>query len=481
MRVYKTVVLVAVFLAACLVLPAAGKIETRPAQAAERPNVILILADDLDLQLLEEHPADYPNLQKLAAEGTTFENAFVTDSLCCPSRATILRGQYAHNHQVLTNEPPNGGYTRFRDLGLENSTVATWLQSSGYKTTLIGKYLNGYGNTSAVPQGWNDWYSDSLDSTGGKINDNGTVGPYDGYLTDVLANRATQFVQGTAGSGQPFFMFLAPRNPHPNQEPAPRHQDLFAGATSPRPPSFNEPDVRDKPAWIRNQPVLTSDQIASIDSLYRNRLQQMMAVDEMVGRLFGTLQASGELDNTYIVFTSDNGFHMGQHRLLPSKWTAYEEDARVPLIVRGPGVPAGRSLGHMVLNNDFAPTFADLAGAEVPSYVDGRSLKPLLTASPPPTEDWRSAFLEEGRHDSNQQYEALRTEGHLYVEYPKTGERELYDLRADPYQEQSLHATADPAFVAQLEDRLRALRNCATASCRVAEDSAVDDVTPRRL
>ena len=173
-------------------------------------------------------------------------------------------------------------------------------------------------------------------------------------------------------------MWLGTKAPHaPAPRPPPRER--LPGVPVPRPPSFDEEDVSDKPAWVRDNPPLDPEQIASHEDLYRKRLQSMLAVDDMIGRLVDALRKNGELDNTYIFFTSDNGFHMGQHRLTTGKWTAYEEDIRVPLIVRGPGVPEGRTLPHLVLNNDFAPTFADLAGAKTPYFVDGRSLVPLLT------------------------------------------------------------------------------------------------------
>jgi arylsulfatase A-like enzyme len=304
------------------------------------------------------------------------------------------------------------------------------------------------------------------------MNSNGTLAPFEGYETDVLADKATAFVERSAGGAQPFFMYLAPKNPHEAQYPAPRHRDLFPGVAAPRTPSFNEADVSDKPAYIRNLAPLTAGQIADIDALYRERLQQMMAVEDMLERLFATLLASGELENTYIFFGSDNGSFLGQHRIQNSKWSPYEEASRVPLIVRGPGVPAGRTLEHMVLNNDYAPTVADLAGVSAPDFVDGRSLVPLLTGTPPPPVSWRSAFLEEGRHGLSNQYRAVRTEDYVYVENGaenNAGERELYDLRADPYQLENEFATADPALVARLQERLGALRDCAAAACHAAE------------
>lgn len=440
-----------------------------------RPNIILVLADDLDKKSVSR----LPKLKSLMVdEGTTFTNAFVTNSLCCPSRATILRGQYSHNHRVFTNVRDTGGFDQFAALGHENSTIATWLRSGGYRTALIGKYLNNYDATDGVRPGWSEWYgSAGAEYYQYKINENGTVISYpntdpQSYQPDVHARQAGDFVKRAAAGTQPFFLYLAPRTPHEPATPAPRHENLFLGATAPRPPSFNEQDVKDKPGWVRSRPVLDSQQIASIDDLYRKRLQSMAAVEDMIDNLIQTLQNSGELDNTYIFFTSDNGFHLGQHRLKPGKWSPYEEDIRVPMIVRGPGVPAGRTLGHMVLNNDLAPTFSDLAGVTPTTVVDGRSLKPILTSTPPPVSSWRSAFETEaagGLLGSRPAYQAVRTKQYIYVEYV-SGERELYNLNTDPYQLNNVYATSDPALVTSLKSRLDALRNCTGGGCHSAEE-----------
>jgi N-acetylglucosamine-6-sulfatase len=518
--------------AACLILVgcslAAAEQETRGAEETagveraanaetpERPNIILILTDDLDVGSISR----LPNLRSLLIErGTTFENAFVTDPLCCPSRATILRGQYPHNHEILSNEPPQGGFEKFRAMGHQRSTIATWLESAGYRTILVGKYMNGYEGTH-VPPGWDEWYAVSGNYTSTDLNENGRIVSYDpesDHLDDVLAERAADYV-GRPGGGapsffvpdRPFFMWLGTTAPHQPADPAPRHANALTNASLPRPPSFDEGDVSDKPDWIRDNPPLNPEQIAFAEDLYRKRLQSMLAVDEMIGQLVDALKESGELDNTYLVFTSDNGFHLGQHRLTAGKWTAYEEDIRVPLIVRGPGVPEGRKLDHLVLNNDLAPTFADLAGAEVPSFVDGRSLEPLLTDAPPPPENWRQAFLVEAMAESAEVppsvddqsliplltgdtqppedtrrsspldeaplkdagrpgLEAIRTEDHLYVEY-ETGESELYELRKDPYELNNVYEDTDLDHLWRLEGWLEALRDCVGEECRTVED-----------
>jgi N-acetylglucosamine-6-sulfatase len=483
--------------------------------APEHPNVILILTDDLDVASISH----MPNLRSMLIErGTTFENAFVTDSLCCPSRATILRGQYAHNHEILSNEPPHGGSGKFRSLGREDSTVATWLQSGGYRTVLFGKYMNGYEGT-RVPPGWSDWYGVSGNYTSTRLNENGRLVDYDPeqyHLDDVLAEKATNYVRDPSGNvpsfllpDKPFFMWLGTKAPHQPADPAPRHADALADVSLPRPPSFDEENLSDKPDWIRDNPPLSSEQSSYMEDLYRKRLQSMLAVDEMIGELVGALKESGELDDTYIFFTSDNGYHMGQHRLSVGKWTAYEEDIRVPLIVRGPGVPEGVKLEHLVLNNDLAPTFADLGGVAPPDFVDGRSLVPLLGANPPPADEWRQAYLveamaevtgtpsladdntprlltgdpwpyEDSRRSSLLErpsledagrpgLQAVRTQDHLYVEY-ESGESELYDLEEDPYELDNVYEETELEYLWRLEGWLDALRECVGEECRAVED-----------
>lgn len=393
-----------------------------------RPNIVLIMADDLDVGSMSYLPR---TKALLADRGLTFKNAFVTDSICCPSRASFLRGQYPHNHGVLTvDDSPTGAFRAFYEQGRESSTIATWLKDAGYRTVLLGKYFNGYKDNTHIPPGWDEWYA--TDGAGTQFNENGTLKTYDTSVynpTDVLADHATDYIRRTVQNPRPFLMYLTPKPPHARSIVADRHKYTFADAQTPRTPSFNEKDVTDKPSWVRSKPLLSPENEAFIDARYRERLQTLLALDELVERVVTELETSGELNNTYIFFTSDNGYHMGQHRLMPMKQTAYEEDIRVPMIVRGPGVPAGATVNRFVLNNDFAPTFAGLAGAVTPDFVDGRSFKPLLDGVPPTT--WRRTFLVEkwGELAMRHEYKAVRTPNYTYVEYGN-GERELYDLTA---------------------------------------------------
>jgi N-acetylglucosamine-6-sulfatase len=453
-------------------------------QTATKPNILFVLTDDMNASDLRY----MPNTSRLLAErGTRFTNAFVTNSLCCPSRATTLRGQYSHNHLVWGNFLPLGGFQKFRDLGREQSTIATWLDNPNnfpdrvdYDTILIGKYLNGYDDTTYVPAGWDRWhaylgyYEASPDTY--RINENGHINSYDRsriHDTDLFADKAASFLRNTAG-GAPFFMYLSTNAPHTPAYVPQRHHGMFSDTPLPRPPSFDEADVSDKPAWVREKPRLTQGRVDYLRGLYRKRLRSLQSVDEMVGRLVSVLRDTGELSNTYIVFTSDNGYHLGEHRL-EAKATPYEEAIGVPLLVRGPRVPQGVSRSKMVLNNDFAPTFADLAGVTPPSIVDGRSLRPLLSTSSPAS--WRSAFLVEHRRSQYEgpfarvvpNYDAVRTTNYLYVRYG-TGERELYDLGDDPYELRSRHRTASSELKSRLASRLDELRGCAAVGCRSAEN-----------
>lgn len=462
-----------------------------------RPNIVFILTDDMALHDVEV----MPKLKKLLIdEGTMFRNYFVTNSLCCPSRASILRGQYVHNHHVDSN---GRGFQRFQGLGHEESTIATWLKAAGYTTGFMGKYLNGYADRNDptyVPLGWDDWHS-PIDKQGYRqfrysMNENGKIIPYGDspkdYLTDVIARKATAFIQKTAEKKQPFFLYLAPYAPHEPATPAPRHKDLFPEAKAPRTASFDEKDVSTKPDYIRAQPLLSKKNLAKVDRLYRRRIQSLQAVDDLLEQVAAALKEAGQLENTFIVFTSDNGYHLGQHRLVKGKQTAYEEDIHVPLIIRGPGVPARQSVSHLAVETDLAPTLAEWASVTPPSFVDGRSVAALLKPDLPPLEKWRHAvFIEHvpGREPHMSvferilftpkqaaylnAYKALRSNDYVYVEY-SSGERELYDLRNDPDQLHNIAAKLNSQDIDKLSSRLRELGSCNGPGCRAAEDAKLE-------
>ena len=469
-----------------------------------RPNIILVVADDLDARSFAEMPYLSGLLHK---QGVNFSRFYVTTPLCCPSRACILRGQYAHNHGVLRNNGQGGGFHTFHLEGREQSTLATWLHDAGYRTGLVGKYLNGYPRlprrlTSAtlpdeyIPPGWDEWYAQlGRGATGGsafQLNENGRIVAYDErpehYTTDVLARHASDFVERASTVDAPFFLYVATLVPHYPALPAPRHEAAFPDAQAPRPLSFDEPDTTDKPAYLRNAPRLTTEQVQAIDEHHADRLRSLLSLDELIAGLMEALRAGGAAGQTFLFVTSDHGWHQGEHRLPFGKETPYEEAIRGPLGVLGPGVLPGETVGALALNIDLAPTVADLAGAPVPNFVDGRSLAPLLFGPTPAT--WRRSFLVElaavektrtypglGSMPAVPSYRALRFSDFatdiLYAEH-ETGERELYDLRADPHQMENAAADVMPASLAGLSNRLDNLQCCAGSRCRAVEDASLD-------
>ncbi|CAN5275802.1 sulfatase [soil metagenome] len=424
-----------------------------------------------------------PRLRRIMGDnGVTFDNSFVTNSLCCPSRATSLRGQYAHNHGIRQNSAPLGGWPKFSRLGREQTTIATWLQAGGYQTFFLGKYLNNYEHT-YVPPGWDEWYgwmgfydTSRNQSDQYRINHNGQVLSFDPeqtHDTDLLAARASEYIRQAATDPSPFFLYLSLNAPHQPAPSAVGYRHRFRDSRQPRTAAFNEADVSDKPAWVRRKPLLDDSQIARVDAVYRRRLRSMLSVEDAVATLISALEDTGRLDNTYLVFTSDNGHHNGHRRQMPQKMTAYDEDIRVPLLVRGPGVPAGVRRRHLVVNNDVAPTIADLAGVDTPAFVDGRSFERLLHPDPPASRRWRKAFVVEKWGDAiAPPYRALRTRNYLFVRYPG-GERELYGLRADPHQVDAIAPGRTRRRLSRrFMPRLDAIKVCAGQQCRTEENVA---------
>ena len=487
---------------------ASGASQEEEAEATtDQPNIVFVLTDDLDYASTQKMPQIN---SLLADQGTSFEEAFVSHPVCCPSRATILTGLYDHNHNVISNNFPSGGFEKFVSEGHEENSIAVGLQEGGYRTGFFGKYLNEYpgGDPTHVPPGWDEWYGkiDQQKLYDYQINENGEKVAYGNeegdFATDVLSGQVTDFVGRVAPEDQPFFAYVAPTAPHGPATPAERHEGAFAEEEAPRPPSYNEEDVSDKPSTIGGTERISEDEASEIDDYYRQRLESMLAVDEMVGSLVDELEAAGELENTYIFFTSDNGWQQGEHRIRSGKNRAYEESARVPLFVRGPGVPAESKSEKLTLNTDFAPTFAELAGVEG-FPADGRSLAPLLDGEEP-SSAWRSSVLleklpqvdsseeEKGKGKAKDKgkakgksgaggvpkagaggqlaFQAVRTGTHKYVEYDN-GDVELYDLEADPYELESIHESADPALLEDLKAKLEVLKSCSEEGCREAEDA----------
>jgi len=467
--------LLAASLAGLAGLRCAGAPQPAPAARA-RPSIVVIVADDLDARSVERMPRV---AALLAEQGVRFDDSFATLPLCAPSRVSLLTGRYAHNHGVRHNGGDGGGFAELRRGGGEAATVATWLKAAGYRTALLGKYLNGYpsGDPGYVARGWDEWhavYSDQGSNTyfGYSVSENGhatTRGTAAAdYETDVLAAKAAELIARWSADERPFFLYVAPPAPHLPAIPAPRHASALEGVQAPRVPSFDEEDVSDKPAWVRQAGRLRRRQQTALDEQYRRRLQSLLALDDLVETVIAELARRGRLDGTYVFFTSDNGFFQGEHRILQGKAAAYEESVRVPLIVRGPGLPAGARRPHLVANIDLAPTLAEIAGATVPGdLVDGRSLAPLLGREPPAEDAWRRELLLDLWPEGDAgvpEYHALRTRDRLYVEYA-TGERELYDLAADPYQLLNLYGPGRTE-IPSLAARLAALKACAGRACR---------------
>ena len=449
----------------------------------DRPNVVLINADDLS-------SGDYGRVDALrratGKKGLTFRNGYVTTSLCCPSRVSTLTGRYVHNHGVERHVGPDTGEDKFRRIGGDQSTVATWLDAAGYETALVGKYLNKYHVEEEKPPGWDHWFAGDSPAQSWRLNVNGAVQVYPQdrsdpdyrHWEDMLGDKAVGVVGGMETSA-PLFLYYAPHAPHTPELSPPRHDGRFADAPLPRSGAFDEADVSDKPGWVKRLSRVTDKQQAAWTKKHRARLRATLSIVDQIRRIEAALAKKGELADTVFILTSDNGYHLGSHRLPPGKQTPYETDHRVPLAIWGKGVATG-TRGHYVLNTDLAPTIADLADAEVPDYateVDGRSFVRLLTEDPP-VSDYRKSFLVEGFHGADVEaavvpptYRALYvgTQGSVYTRYG-TGAMEYYDLRRDPAQERSLHRSLSPSRRMALNAAWSALASCEGDGCRRAED-----------
>jgi N-acetylglucosamine-6-sulfatase len=489
--------------------------------ATQKPSFVVIQIDDATLDQLyaslnvggiDVQAMPY-TLSLIANRGITFNRYYVPYPLCCPSRVSLLTGRYAHNHNVRGNVPPNGGFTGFKARQAYSHNLAPWLQAAGYRTIHIGKFLNGYGDEpfdegKDVPPGWSAWHSVLRADTnhyfyGYTLNDNGVLdGPFGDpgswdtreygerddfgcptaplngkpcfYETDVFNRIASEELYGTSPE-QPFYLQLDYTAPHGDfrrpagPEPATRHYNTFAGAPYPhdRSQGFNEGSVNDKPRFIREAPYLSLNEIHTYRVYYQKALESLRSVDEGVKQVVDTLGGLSRLRNTYIIFTSDNGFFYGEHRLTGGKFIAYEPATHLPLLIRGPGIKPGTSTGELAANIDIAPTILELAGASADKSIDGRSLVPYM--KDPALRSRRpilfESFVETADVEANGQptapaeraraaarasssssgdasasivappkdYLGIRLGPYKYIEWP-SGEKELYDITKDPYE-----------------------------------------------
>ena len=492
---------VALLVAVASVLGAVAVGADGPTRAQAAPgkqfNVVFIVTDDQESASVT--PETMPNvLKQLAGNGTTFDNSIVSTPQCCPSRATTLTGQYAHNHGVVSNSP---GYP---DLRGKHNVLPKWLSRAGYRTGFAGKFLLGYaaGEDGPAP-GWDEWYAMTrpYDYRKFSLNENGKVRKHLGYLTNTITRKATGMVRRFSRSDDPFYLHVGYWAPHADNfgnrtppcfgtaVPAPGDERAFDDTPLPKPPSYNEANVSDKPSFIQTKEPITDEQERSIERDYRCRLASLLAVDRGVKAIVSELRERRELGRTLIVFTSDNGFIQGEHRVRAGKTYPYEESLRVPLIVRPPaslGGPRGASVDARVANIDLPPTMLAFAGARPCvrqgrcRVMDGRSLRGLLAGQTPGWAADRGLLVEwddgaEGAANAPCKYAGIWTAEHFYVEHDSvtgpngrcftTNEREFYELGPDPFQLQNRYPTVPASdrgeTEAALAQRLEVLRDCA--------------------
>lgn len=519
-----------------------------PALAATRPSFVLIQTDD---QPLEEFNGRWTDLygrnrmmmpivhRTIRDHGIDFSRYMTPFPLCAPSRASLWSGQYAHNNGVIRIGGSRGGWPGFRANPILNQNLAVWLQTAGYRTSHFGKFQNNYGGPddpaeSEVPPGWDRWVSDATDNStrefyGYRQNIDGTLTPrmgypyYDllggrdpegcpgaglsvcNYHTDSMAIQAAQEIR--QNRSDPLYLHIDFHTPHGDSrppigpEPAPRQYDTALLTPGPTPGGYDEADVSDKPWFLRyGISRLNGNEVTQLRTEYRKSIEALRSVDEGVGRIMSALSDTGRLKNTYVIFTSDNGFFLGQHRIHRGKLLPYEPALRVPFVMRGPGIRAGTTSRELVANQDIAPTLLDLAGVRAQGYrPDGRSMKPFwkkpnrISRRPILLSSYQAASrLVEGDYPGvplipfgkgqvaprragisvvmpTQNYVGIRVGPYKYVRYEASGEGELYVLTRDPYELRNRFG--EPGYEriqAYLARQLNRLRGCAAASCRAS-------------
>lgn len=478
-----------------------------------KPNIIEIITDDLD-----KKPMRYMTKinSLLRDQGVTLTNFQVEQSLCCPSRAVSLTGKYAHNNGVIGNDYPGGGYVAFHRKD-ENKALPIWLQKDGYVTSFMGKYFNGYPrpdnapsagvSDKFVPPGWNKWMSpvegDPYRGFNYKLNINGKVDATyrHRFFGDTLSDMAVSTLK-TMPTNKPYFMTIRPFTPHHPYTFPKRMANKYTGIKYPHSPNFNERNVSDKTG---HYPLFGPQKIAEFNHIYRNRVRGMKVVDNMVGRIVNTLQERGDLASTYIIFTSDNGYQLGEHRR-EFKYMQYRESLEVPFIIRGPGIPKGVSMNALTGNIDLAPTYIDMANGDKRSDIDGLSMLPLLTGA---IKNWPRHYMLFGRGRvpvgvsgsrtgmsepqemtitardawNNNFVGVISADGYKYLKYRFGNRYELYDLNKDPYELRNLFGRRGDEELQTMPSELRRevrgmrmalalLRACAGENC------TLPDLTP---
>ncbi len=518
---------------------------------ATPPNFVLIQTDDQTLDGLYAAFSAYPGAPKtramprtldlIAGRGMTFNRYYVPYPLCCPSRVSLMTGRYSHNNGVKGNVQPNGGYYGFSFRAAASNNLATWLQGAGYRTIHVGKFLNGYGDEpydqgTSVPPGWSSWntvlkadthhyfYGYTLNVNGqlqGPFGDSGTwepreygvrddigcpLAPQNGlpcfHITDKLTEIAANEMIATPAE-QPFYVQLDYTAPHGDfrrpagPEPTPRHYDWFYGARVPhdRSEGFDEGNVTDKPRFIRDAPHLTPTEKKVYRTYWQKQLDSLRDIDDGVQRVIDTLGYLGRLRNTYVIFTSDNGFFFGEHRLLGGKFLAYEPATHLPFLIRGPGIEPGSQTGELAANIDVAPTLLELAGATATKSLDGRSLVPYLRD--PELRSRRPILFESFVETSDveaqgaistaparasarrpgdkatasllappKDYAGIRLGPYKYIAWP-SGEKELYNINKDPNELNSLHKVPNFFPIRNFMHRqMKRFSSCVGRECR---------------
>lgn len=436
------------------------------AAALSRPNIVLITTDDMRAVELRWMPQTRRLLQEAGVEVSGFIS---NDPLCCPARAEIFTGQHGQSNGVRHNDGPRGGYD---DLVEPGNHVGAWLKASGYRTAFVGKHMNGWRVSGHRQPGWTVFdpiLAGTYRPYGLTMYNDGRPRTYKAHTADLVGRLTVRYINRLSATGSPFFIWTSQVPPHHMYVkgrrvppvPARRHRGLYATSRPPSlsHPAFNEADVSDKPAWVRRTATVPRKKVVA---WHRDRIRSLRSVDDQVKAIVDALRANGELANTYLFFTSDNGFLLGEHRLW-RKNKPYEPTLRVPLLVRGPHLPRGTVRSAMYSLADLAPTLLELSGAEAQRRIDGRSMLATLTTGAP---GYRFYLIQGGTSWGDWWWRGVRSRKWVYVRY-RRGFEELYDLAADPGQLRNLaRSPAHQQVMADMRRRFGVLRDCTGATCR---------------